>query len=99
MKTTQVEKLPFYGEKLPDEINHGDYHHQTAYLRKPLKRNKVPWECDSLSGKFTLNKRLIKDSPKTTTKYQKKKHLPYIEVVVPSTKNGKNLHIKEVWIG
>ena len=73
---------------------------QTACLRKSLKRNKVHWQGHRLPGEFNFNKWLenkivLKFAPSP----QKRKHLPYKEIVVTSTIKGEFVHIKLVWIG
>ena len=42
VRTLQVEEVPFYGERLSGKFFHGEFHRQTACLRKSLERNKVP---------------------------------------------------------
>ena len=54
MKTTQVEKLPFYGDKLSDKINHWGLSSPDSMSEKitedeqsPLRRRQLVWKNHS----------------------------------------------------
>ena len=59
----------------------------------PMKRQNFVWR------KYSEQSTEKQNSVKTCTSPQKRKHLPYMGGVAASTKKGKVVHIKQVWIG